>query len=226
MPSLGVCGVVSSSLLTGAGWVLAGVCMCVCVCVCGCVFVSLSLSSPPLQPQVYLYTLDETVLTSLYPLLRRAVNFYVHYQIDNATDNKFHLPPTFSPEYAVAPDCNYDLALYRHALGALVSTIDVLRLADPSLALYKDSLARLRDPPSAPVGSQYPGYWIGEGAPLSSGHRHFSHLFMIFPLKQVPARLVHPAQHVLSRGGERGVRGNAPRGILGHAGLDAHGGRR
>ena len=135
--------------------------------------------------QVYLYTLDTDVLKQMYPLLRRTVNFYIHYQTLNATDNKYHLPPTFSPEYAVAPDCNYDLALYRHALKALVSTIQVLGILDPRLPLYKTSLAQLRDPPSAPVGSQYPGYWIGEGVPLSSGHRHFSHLFMIFPLKQI-----------------------------------------
>ena len=65
----------------------------------------------------------------------------------------------------------YLQALYRYALGALVSTIKVLNITDPQLGVYKDSLARLRAPPSAPVGSKYPGYWIGEGVPLSSGHR-------------------------------------------------------
>ena len=35
------------------------------------------------------------------------------------------------------------------------------------------------------VGSKYPGFQIGAGVPLSRGHRHFSHLFMIFPLKQL-----------------------------------------
>ena len=37
--------------------------------------------------QVYLYTLDPTVLQTMYPLLRRSVNFYIHYQILNSSDN-------------------------------------------------------------------------------------------------------------------------------------------
>ena len=44
--------------------------------------------------QVYQYTLDAAVLKDMYPLLRRTVNFYIHYQTLNTTDNLFHLPKT------------------------------------------------------------------------------------------------------------------------------------
>ena len=119
---------------------------------------------------VYLYTQDEQALRDLYPLLRRTVsmlppvllsllpsdsvaeqvNFYQHLQVKNATDGRIHLPPTFSPEYAVAPDCNYDNALYRYALSALVDAIDTLGLSDPLAAQYRLSLEKLSPSPVAP----------------------------------------------------------------------------
>jgi hypothetical protein len=115
------------------------------------------------------------------------VNFYRHLQTFSAADGHFHLPPTFSPEYAAAPDCNYDNALYRYALTALVETIETLGLnmTDPLAAQYRHNLAQLTPSPVEPLGSKYPGFQIGQGVPLSHGHRHFSHLFMIFPLKQL-----------------------------------------
>ena len=78
------------------------------------------------------------------------VNFYQHLQLQNATDGRIHLPPTFSPEYAVAPDCNYDNALYRYALSALVDAIDTLGLSDPLAAQYRLSLEKLSPSPVAP----------------------------------------------------------------------------
>ena len=43
--------------------------------------------------------MNDTILTDfLYPILRRAVNFYSHFQF-NGTDGYVHLPVTFSPEY-------------------------------------------------------------------------------------------------------------------------------
>ena len=135
--------------------------------------------------QLWQFSGDLQVLREAYPLLRRSVNFYANYQQRNDSDPYWHLPPTLSPEYKVAPDTNYDLSLYRYALTALIEAIDTLKIADPRRAEYQEFLQNLSPPPSAPVGSQYPGFWIGRGVPLSSGHRHFSHLFMIFPLKQL-----------------------------------------
>ena len=44
-------------------------------------------------------SMNDTILTDfLYPILRRAVNFYSHFQF-NGTDGYVHLPVTFSPEY-------------------------------------------------------------------------------------------------------------------------------
>ena len=52
----------------------------------------------------------------VWPLLVRAVRFYQHFWLENAT--AVSLPPTFSPEYEAVPgpNANYDLALLRWGL--------------------------------------------------------------------------------------------------------------
>jgi hypothetical protein len=142
--------------------------------------------------QAYELNRNETLLREqIWPLLRLAVNFYTHWQIDNRTDTQIHLPPTFSPEYAVAPDCNYDLALYRWGLTTALATASHLGIQDPNAPLWMDTLNRL-----TPYPRGADGFWIGAGVPLSSSHRHFSHLFMIFPLKQLD--FADPAQMTLA----------------------------
>ena len=135
-----------------------------------------------LYVQLYHFSQDVTVLQRGIELLRRAVVWYTHWDIDNTKDNKIHLPTTFSPEYAKAPDCNYDLSLYRWGLETYISlceSISSLECVDDTiLPVLKDRLARLVDYPQGDDG-----FWIGAGTPLSSSHRHFSHLMMIFPLR-------------------------------------------
>lgn len=129
--------------------------------------------------QVYEYSLDTEVLKQMLPLFTRAVNFYLHWQIDNATDHMIHLPPTYSPEYATASDCNYDLALYKWALTTIINICDnILHVTTPTLPAWRDTLRRLTPQPVGPDG-----FLIGAGVPLSSSHRHASHLFSIFPLR-------------------------------------------
>jgi hypothetical protein len=107
---------------------------------------------------VWRYTRDEGSLRAMLPLLRRTVNFYLHYAITNSTDGSIHMPPTFSPEYAVAPDCNYDNALLRNAVTSLVEAITVLGVDDPRMAEYQRLAANLTKPPQVPRVTSFP--WI------------------------------------------------------------------
>lgn len=52
---------------------------------------------------------DARLREKLFPLLKRAMNFYLTI-LETGPDGKFHLPCTYSPELWYAPDCNYDLA--------------------------------------------------------------------------------------------------------------------
>ena len=97
------------------------------------------------------------------------------------TDGKLHLPLAESPEYANAPDTNYDLALCRWGAGTLVriadTGLDPSLQSDPSYPRWQEVLRDLAAAPS----DEATGLLIGDGVELTSGHRHWSHLFSLFP---------------------------------------------
>ncbi|RZQ60285.1 glycosyl hydrolase family 95 catalytic domain-containing protein [Amycolatopsis suaedae] len=129
----------------------------------------------------YRHSMDRALLRDvLFPLLRGAVNYYLHFLIPGA-DGRLHLPFTFSPEYGVnAPDCTYDLALLRWGCRTLVDAARELRVDDPLLPRWREVLAKLVD---YPVDAN--GYMIGAGVPFAKSHRHYSHLLQIYPLYEV-----------------------------------------
>lgn len=128
----------------------------------------------------YRYSMDETMLRErLFPLLRRSINYYLHL-LKEGDDGKLHLPVAISPEYPVeAADTNYDLALLRWGCTTLLHTAARLKINDPLIPRWQDTLARLTP---YPVDDKT-GLMIGRGVPLAQSHRHFSHLLMIYPLR-------------------------------------------
>lgn len=129
----------------------------------------------------YSVTQDQNILKNdVFPILRRSVNYYLHF-LDKKDDGKWHLPKTHSPEYADTEDCNYDLALIKWGCQALIESCKTLNIKDPLLPKWKDVNENLTPFPS----NEKEGYLIGKGKSLSSSHRHFSHLLMVFPLHLV-----------------------------------------
>ena len=62
---------------------------------------------------IYRHKMDDNVLRDqLFPLLKGAINYYLHF-LEKGEDGKLHLPATYSPEYDIVEDCNFDLALLR-----------------------------------------------------------------------------------------------------------------
>jgi len=130
----------------------------------------------------YRYSGDEAMLRErLYPLLRRAVGYYLHL-LKPGEDGRLHMPLSLSPEYPdKAPDTNYDLALLRWGLQALLAADARFRLNDPLADTWRSTLEKLTPYPVDPKT----GYMIGAGVPLAQSHRHFSHLLMVYPLHLV-----------------------------------------
>jgi alpha-L-fucosidase 2 len=125
----------------------------------------------------YRHSMDQTLLRdTIFPLLRRSTNYYLRF-LKTGSDNKLHLPQTLSPEYGLAPDANYDIALLRWSLQTLLDTNTKLGLNDPLAAKWQQVL---RDLVPYPVNST--GYMIGTGVPYEKSHRHYSHLLMVYPL--------------------------------------------
>jgi alpha-L-fucosidase 2 len=128
----------------------------------------------------YRHTMDRSILRDvLFPLLRRAINYYRHFLVTGA-DGRLHLPLTYSPEYGNAPDCNYDLSLIRWGCRTLLDSAELLRIDDPLAPAWRDILAKLVD---YPVDAN--GFMIGAGVPFAKSHRHYSHLLMVYPLYDV-----------------------------------------
>ena len=126
----------------------------------------------------YRHTMEPRILRDVvYPLLRRAINYYRHFLFTGA-DGRLHLPATFSPEYGVdAPDTNYDLALIRWGTATLLESAEILRIADPLIPAWQDLRARLVD---YPIDGN--GFMIGAGVPFAKSHRHYSHMLSVYPL--------------------------------------------
>lgn len=124
------------------------------------------------------HSMDETRMRDkLFPLLRRATNVYLH-RLQVGDDGRLHLPVAISPEYPQeAPDTNYDLALLRWSCITLLGICERFGIEDPLQPKWRDTLAQL-----TPAPTDETGLMIGRGVPLAESHRHFSHLFSIYPL--------------------------------------------
>jgi hypothetical protein len=127
----------------------------------------------------YRHSGDETMLRErFYPLLKRSVAYFLHL-LKPGDDGKLHMPDSLSPEFPkTAPDTNYDLALLRWGPQTVIACDARFGLDDPFAARCRETLAKLASPPIDPKD----GFMIGAGQPLDISHRHFSHLFAIYPL--------------------------------------------
>ncbi|HEX8832702.1 MAG TPA: hypothetical protein VF719_00815, partial [Abditibacteriaceae bacterium] len=131
----------------------------------------------------YTHTRDkEFARARLFPLLEKATNLFFHL-LEKGDDGQLHLPITYSPEYAAAPDCSYDLSLLRWALEALLQLDAELELNAAKAPQWRDTLQNL-----APLATDERGVLIGRGVALTESHRHFSHLLGYWPLKVAPLR--------------------------------------
>ena len=125
----------------------------------------------------YRFSMDDAMLRNeIYPLLRRAINLYLHLA-KAGDDGKLHLPPTYSPESGVWRDCNFDLALFKWGCLTLLKASKRLGIDDPLIPVWRDVVTKL---PDYPVGDE--GFQQGSDKPLLKHHRHQSHLLMIYPL--------------------------------------------
>jgi len=124
----------------------------------------------------YRYTMDKELLRDkVYPLLRRAVNFGLHRLYEE--NGKYHVIKSSSPEYGQAVDANYEVASIRWGCKTLLEASKILANNDPLIPKWKNVLKRLVDYPADPKE----GFMIGKDVHFSKGHRHYSHLLMIYP---------------------------------------------
>jgi alpha-L-fucosidase 2 len=131
--------------------------------------------------QAYEYTGDKMVMKSIYPVLKKSINYYRNI-IQKENDGYYHLPFTYSPEYpkGITRDANYDLSLLRWGCRTLLFINDELNLKDSLAKNWKDILANL-----VPYPRDEHGLRIGRDASFTMSHRHYSHLLMIYPIAEI-----------------------------------------
>ena len=120
---------------------------------------------------------DARLRTSVFPLLKRSTNTFFHC-LRREEDGRLHLARSFSDEYGDAEDANQNLALLRWSLETLLAIDDRLGLGDADRPRWESVLRDLTPPPVDPAH----GLMVGRGVGFDRAHRHYSHLFAIFPL--------------------------------------------
>lgn len=128
-----------------------------------------------------LYNQDtERMKNKFFPLMKLAVNYY-RYLLTEGEDGYLHMPVSYSPEYGEAADCNFELALLRWGCATLIKSAELCQIEDPLVDESRRILERL-----APYPQDQDGFMIGKEVKLTYGHRHYSHLLMLYPLANLP----------------------------------------
>lgn len=128
----------------------------------------------------YEYTRDmEDLREKVYPFLRGVATLYRGIAVQGA-DGHLHIPFTQSPEYD-GPDGMVMADDATFVLAALHAMLD--KLARYAALLGEDGAEwQAFDKALAPVVPDDKGYPLFPGIPLAHSHRHFCHLYPIFPL--------------------------------------------
>ena len=122
---------------------------------------------------------DERLRSTIYPLMKRAFQPYVRL-MTQGEDGRYHIPYAFSDEYGAAPETSMNIALAQWGFQTLILCAQRLRIDDPMLPTWKKILNGMAD-----YQTDENGIMIGKDAPFAKPHRHYSHLFGIFPLNTI-----------------------------------------
>lgn len=135
---------------------------------------------PWLMQMYYLHyerTMDEKRLREkIYPLMRRAFNVYARIMY-LGEDGLYHIPYSYSDEYGKAKETSLNIALASWGFKTLIKCAGQLKIKDPMLPKWKEILSKMAD-----YNINANGIMVGKDLPFAKPHRHFSHLFAIFPL--------------------------------------------
>lgn len=137
----------------------------------------------------YQYSLDKDFLESVaYPFFKKVAAFYETFLVQDE-QGVLQLSPSQSPENRFVEDDSgcvsfcvssaIDVEILREFLGSAVKSAVILGEREEDVRKWRDILERL---PKLKIGSKGQLLeWDREYAETNLGHRHFSHLFSLFP---------------------------------------------
>lgn len=129
----------------------------------------------------YRSSMDSDFLKNkLFPLMKGTFNYLWHI-LKKESDGRLVLPKTASPEYTDAVEnSNYTMACLRWLSGTLITADSVLQTNDSIVFKCKQVISHLTPYEVDSIS----GFMVGKDLPFAKSHRHWSHLFMIYPFKE------------------------------------------
>lgn len=126
----------------------------------------------------YRSSMDDRYLEKqLFPLMKGAFNYLYHITVKQK-DGSLSLPRTASPEYTDAVEnSSYTLSCFRWLASTLIRAGSRLKTKDAIVKKCREVLDHL----VAYEVDDTTGFMVGKGMPFERSHRHWSHLFMIYP---------------------------------------------
>ena len=140
----------------------------------------------------FAFSQDRTFLERVYPAMREAAVFLLDYLVDGPDGSLVTCPSTspensfFTPEgdeAAVSAASTMDMWLTRDLFRHCIAAVNVLGIDDELIERLTTALDRLYEPRVAGDG-RLQEWWEDFGEP-EPGHRHFSHLFCLYPGEEV-----------------------------------------
>jgi len=176
----------------------------------------------------YLYTLDRDYLAEVYPVIKGSVEFFMDFLVEHPNGRWLITNPSTSPEnppkgpgyryffdevtsmYYFTTICagsSIDMQILTDLFGYYCEASKVLGMDHDFAAKVAEARLRLVPPQIGADGSLQE--WADDLAQLEDKHRHFSHLYGLYPGNVISAKrtpgLVEPVKKVLEQRGDGGT---------------------
>jgi alpha-L-fucosidase 2 len=176
----------------------------------------------------YLYTLDKDYLKDVYPVIKGSVEFFMDFLVEHPNGKWLITNPSTSPEnppkgpgyryffdevtagYYFTTICSgsaIDMEILTDLFGYYIEASKILGVDQEFAAQVAKARARLVPPQIGSNGSLQE--WADDLAQLEDKHRHFSHLYGLYPGNVISAKrtpeLVDPVKKVLEQRGDGGA---------------------
>lgn len=176
----------------------------------------------------YLFTQDMDYLREVYPVIKGAVEFFMDFLVEHPNGRWLVTNPSNSPENppkgagyeyfydevtgmyyftTIVAGATMDMQILKDLFSYYISASEILDI-DREFA-GEVALARKRLPPSQVGKDGMLQEWTEDLGQLEAQHRHFSHLYGLYPGNVVSARrtpeLIDPVKQVLEQRGDGGT---------------------
>lgn len=168
--------------------------------------------------QHYLFSMDKDYLSSIYPTLREAAQFFLSTMIVEPKNKWLVTAPSSSPENGFylqnAKEATYvcmgptmDSQIVRELFNNVITAAHILKKEDSTILEIKNKLKQLAPTQISPKG--YIQEWLEDYKEVDIHHRHVSHLYGLFPSNQISPsatpKLAEAAIKTLNRRGDGGT---------------------